>query len=125
MQSYAQAWPELPPERQALLQEGQLNLLDKLRSLFLRQTSALESVCQVQSYVLAALLCRLKTGRQVPLFQGCTLRPDSLLLQVQHSLTGLHPLHIQQPVDTQAAEARSTSTPHTHAPCQTLLPAVT
>ena len=42
------------------MQEGQLKMLDKLRSLFLRQTIALESVCQVQIYVPAVLLCRLK-----------------------------------------------------------------
>ena len=42
------------------MQEGQLKMLDKLRSLFLRQTSALESVCQVQIYVTAVLVCSLK-----------------------------------------------------------------
>ena len=46
--SFAQAWPELGPERRAMLQEGQLRSLDKLRALFMKQTAAFESVCQVQ-----------------------------------------------------------------------------
>ena len=31
-----------------MLQEGQLRSLDKLRALFMKQTAAFESVCQVE-----------------------------------------------------------------------------
>ena len=48
LSSFAQAWPELGPERRAMLQEGQLRSLDKLRALFMKQTAAFESVCQVE-----------------------------------------------------------------------------
>ena len=45
--TFAESWPDLRPEQQTLLQPEQLKAFVKLRSLFLKQATALETACEV------------------------------------------------------------------------------